>query len=57
MITMLWLLGILTAWTLLALLTAPVVGRVIALDGRPPRRRPVRFHHPVPVQRVAHRLH
>ena len=41
---MLWLLVALTGWTLLALLTAPLVGRVLALDGRPPRRRPVRFH-------------
>lgn len=44
---MLWLLVTLTAWTLLALLTAPVVGRVIALEGRPPRRPSVRYQHVV----------
>lgn len=47
LIDMLWLLVSLSAWTLLALLTAPAVGRVLALDGRPPRRRPVRYQHVV----------
>lgn len=46
-IDMFWLLVALTGWTLLALLAAPVVGRVLALDGRPPRRRPVHFHRPL----------
>ena len=54
---MLWLLLALVAWTVLALLTGPVVGKVLALDGRPPRsRRAVRIHQPVPVQRIASRI-
>ncbi len=51
---MFWLLLGLGTWTALALLVAPVVGRVIALGGRPPHRRPVpRMRHAAPFQRLA----
>ncbi len=52
--TMFWLLLGLGTWSALALLVARAVGRLIALDGRPPHRRPVpRLRHAAPFQRLA----
>jgi hypothetical protein len=51
---MAWLLVTLTAWGLIAAVVAPVVGRMLTLDGRRPRRRPAADLPRLPVQRVLH---
>jgi hypothetical protein len=51
---MAWLLVALTAWLLVAVVIAPVVGRMLALDGRDQRRRAAPRLPRLPLQRAVH---